>query len=121
LPCREAPRDLFYGTPKFFICSRSVPLTPAAHGGDFDGNELQEECTQSATFCQGYVAGVFDAEKLFPTLCVPDEVRYGQLVDVVTQWLRDHPERRHDSAVRLVVQAINEKFPCKDRPLLVPR
>lgn len=109
------------GRQSFLFIAAVLLLTPAAHGGAFDGNELQEECNQSATFCQGYVAGVFDAESFFPTLCVPDEASYGQLVDVVTQWLRDHPERRHESAVRLVVQAINEKFPCKDRPLLAPR
>jgi hypothetical protein len=44
--------------------------------------------------------------------CVPPSVVNDQAVDVVTNFLRAHPEDRHHSAVSLVLQALAEAFPC---------
>jgi hypothetical protein len=35
-----------------------------------------------------------------------------QTVDVVVNYLRDHPETRHLGGSELVVTALKEKFPC---------
>jgi hypothetical protein len=46
-----------------------------------------------------------------PWLCWPNEANYNQLADIVTIYLREHPEIRHNSAALLVWQAIANKFP----------
>ena len=91
-----------------------------------DGNKLFDDCKnyasegQSKSFlsgtCAGYIAGVVDsAVDANTAFCVPQGptgVRVAQLVDVAKAYLRDHPEKRHLSAWRLVTDALKEKFPC---------
>jgi len=60
-------------------------------------------------FCYGYVAGVVD---MLYTVCLPDGMTRQQVIDVLTLWLRDHPEKRHLPASSLVAGALKEKFPC---------
>ena len=53
---------------------------------------------------------MLDTARVF---CVPQgETGVGQLVEVVKQYLRDHPENRHRSADELVTAALKQKFPC---------
>jgi len=68
----------------------------AYHGGQFDG----------------YVSGVFDSA-VGIALCVPADVKSGQIQDVVGQFLETHPESRQRSAVLLSTQALMKAFPCK--------
>ena len=91
-----------------------------------DGNKLFDDCKnyaskgQSESFlsgtCAGYIAGVVDsAVDANTAFCVPQGptgVSIAQLVDVAKAYLRDHPEKRHLSAWRLVTDALKEKFPC---------
>jgi len=83
----------------------------------WNGNKLWEYCqgVQSRSqparegICMGYVAAIADA---FAD-CIPGGVTVGQATDIVYNYLRDHPERRHEIASRLVQSALVEKFPCK--------
>ena len=64
----------------------------------------------------GYVAGVFDA--YYRTArqkdCTPDTVTLGQLQAVVEKYLNNHPEDWHFSANSLILNAVNEAWPCPD-------
>lgn len=44
--------------------------------------------------------------------CVPENATNGQIQLVVTKYLRDHPERLHQSAKFLIPDAMTDAFPC---------
>jgi hypothetical protein len=90
--------------------------------GFVTGNRLLEICTpaQQPT-CYAYVEGVADdAQSTFSALhmgrnalfCLPQGVTSRQLVDIATNYLRDHPETRHNVASANVVLAFANAFPC---------
>jgi len=74
--------------------------------------------------CQAYIEGVFTGysmvsnglglkEKGVENVCVPDEVKLGQMILVVQKYLKDHPEKLHQGAAKLTMTALKEAFPCK--------
>jgi len=67
------------------------------------------------TLCLGYVAGTFDTLDALKMTCRPNEVTMGQAQDMITKYLRDHPETRHLNASDLVGAFLAETFPCKEQ------
>ena len=59
---------------------------------------------------RGYVAGVCDVCNcwLFTT---PEGTTQGQVCEVVGKWLELHPQRWHEPAMPLVIQALQGAFP----------
>ena len=105
-----------------------ILLVPAgksfAGGALYTGMELQEKCAaldrlnanngqgrdDDSKFgeCLGYVSGVLDtkrAELVFPLITT------GQVVQIVQKYMRDHPERLHLPADKIIVLAIRRAFP----------
>ena len=87
------------------------------------GNRLLEICTPVQTPpCYAYVEGVADAfqSTTFSALrmqqnalfCLPQGVTSRQLIDIAINYLRDHPEQRHDVASANVALAFANAFPC---------
>jgi hypothetical protein len=91
----------------------AVPKTASA----IDGNRLHELCKDVEGFCAGYISAANDTTILPYESCVPKNVNYRQIVDVVQKFLVDHPEQRHRFAPLLIRDAIWEAFPC--RPTLI--
>src|SRR5262249_7966544 len=115
-----------------------VAWTPADAeniGAWMDGNQLYSDCVAAEhaateyTRCAGYVRGISDAaaaeeNSSHPSQlnssgqiagfrwCTPQEVRLGQMVDVVAKFLHDHPERGHYAAAGLVAHALATAWPC---------
>lgn len=96
-------------------------LHPAtALGGDsfVTGNRLFDDCNSQSEFCTGYIAGVVDSLLMIgiatnaPKICPGDRIELGQAVDVVTSYLRTHPERRQVSASSMATVALIRAFPC---------
>jgi hypothetical protein len=107
--------------------------TPSFAGVYINGNDLYPLCSatpenvpgeQQANastqwgFCRGYVAGVADIlenrEVAGYRACIPaPAVEVGKLADIVTNFLRDHPEQRHSTAASSVAFALSQAFPCK--------
>ena len=91
-----------------------------------NGNNILELCSQpygtvAGGFCLGYIAGIADAANVTQsigetinggTACIPMGVPVTQAKDVVTNFLRQHPEQRSLGAVDLIVRALAEAFPC---------
>jgi hypothetical protein len=83
------------------------------------GNGLYEQCSdpglaEQAT-CLAYSVGVVDgiaASSSRQTICVPDGVQLGQIRDVVTTYLREHPEQRQSQSTWLVWKSVSAAFPC---------
>jgi len=85
-----------------------------------DGNKLYGYCGASNSsddkvFCAGYVAGISDALQGEKRMCMPVEATVEQAVDVIMNFLRDHPEQRHYTAWSISREALGHAFPCKEQ------
>ena len=79
--------------------------------------------TVDSAGCASYIIGSADAslfysqlyssEVPFRVFCAPKEATYAQYVKVVVKYLRDHPERLHESRQLLVQDALHAAFPCR--------
>jgi len=107
-------------------------VTPAmAYEWSFTGNQLYESCHESKYDCAMFAAGVMAGMLIgkMNTLaagqvCLPrGTLTFGQLSDVITKYLRDHPEQRHEHAFLLVGLAISDAWPdaCTDALSELPR
>jgi hypothetical protein len=63
--------------------------------------------------CSGYIAGASDVLNSQGTVCTPKEVTVHQTVDVILNYLREHPAQRHMAAPMLIGAALGQAFPCK--------
>jgi len=87
-----------------------------------NGNKLKEECNSESMLekgiCIGFaiaVAGIVANEPVYGwRACIPGGVTVGQLTDIITKRLNDHPENLHLTATSLAVEAfaIAFPFPC---------
>ena len=103
------------------FCAVTVMSWPAS--SDFyTGNDLYEWCGSAADqgLCLGYVGGAYDAHQMHlnnrqdkKRLCVPGAVSLQQIVNVVKQYLVEHPEKRHFIAPMIVGLAAAEAWPCR--------
>jgi hypothetical protein len=59
------------------------------------------------------LAAMSDALQREKHVCMPVEVKVAQAVDVVMNYLRDHPEQRNYNAMSLGEAALAPAFPCK--------
>ena len=55
---------------------------------------------------------VIDFARNITPFCTPDNSNYRQMVDVVSSFLTNRPEQRHEDASVLVIKALREAFPC---------
>lgn len=60
--------------------------------------------------CIGWVGGLFDLGLGF---CAPAEATTAQAVRVVTGYLDARPSRLHERFTLLVLEALNEAWPCR--------
>lgn len=97
-----------------------VPLYRGAHKSFSNGNELWLQCNSGAqsdgyALCAAYIVGVADVFQAQNgnNICVPPDAIVGQVADVVTKYLREHPELRHCSSQSLIWVALTDAFPCK--------
>jgi hypothetical protein len=66
--------------------------------------------------CVGYVVGVMSMMEYINVLCLPLKSTHAQATLVVQKYLSDHPEKLHLDAGELVLDALQEAFPCTDPP-----
>jgi Rap1a immunity proteins len=96
------------------------PVSIRAEGFGYlkDGNRLFTDCSapvgsQDRMGCIGYVTGITDALTLLQVVCTPDHSTVGQMLDVVLNQLRAHPEMRHLPAALQARLALQQAFPCR--------
>jgi hypothetical protein len=84
--------------------------------GFLHGDELYAFCTkakqtpQKAT-CAGFIIGVVDALTGTHDICLPKEIIGQQVMDIVVDYLREHPETRQNTAASEVGAAL-KRFRC---------
>jgi Rap1a immunity proteins len=87
-----------------------------------DGNDLHNACQQTqegieGLYCMGYIVAIADVLESGSSIngfraCLRQNMRAGQVVDVVKRWLQDHPQDRDYGAPGLVAAALQDAFPC---------
>jgi hypothetical protein len=98
------------------------PTFAETYGWGFEGaDQLYDRCTatketddnffQSRAYCLGFLTAVADGESKF--LCLPQELKRGQILDAVVAYVKKNPQERHYLAHRVVVTALNQAFGCK--------
>jgi hypothetical protein len=85
-----------------------------------NGVALYEACTAASesaklAFCLGYVMGVSDSLQSLHLTCSPKEATGQQVVDLVVNRLRDHPDVRQYVAAQEVTLALVKAFPCSKK------
>lgn len=105
-----------------------------------DGNHLLSACSEDnlATqgYCIGYIIGVIEGTRYgiaYPMMlggeedmgevntmsnnllmnCPPDNIQYGQYIDIAKNYLKDNPQERHYPARGLVLHSLQQAFPCQ--------
>ena len=94
-----------------------------------DGENLARVCDpgqQGHVFrpgmCSGYIMAAMDLDEDLtargvitkPLFCMPEDVPISRVTAEVTGYIKTHPERRDESAGRLVIDALGAAYPCKD-------
>jgi hypothetical protein len=114
------------------ILSAAVTLPPQkvrAQVATINGNEIYADCSGSNTrppteqwllagTCLGYVTAISDALASGNSVngfkaCVPNNADMNQVMNIVKNFIRDQPERRHLVAAGLVAEALGHAFPCR--------
>jgi len=103
-----------------FIVLFFLSMSMSVYASDNSGSSLVEKCSgKRGAFlegvCWGMIAG-FDygySSKMRTTYCVPSEVNKGQIIKVVRKYIDEHPEKLHELYGKLIVEALNESFPCQ--------
>ncbi len=111
----------------------AAALSFAASGAwAYTGNDLLKDCSSDDAaerqFCFGYVLGAGDGwrgrilfEKtvdemgdlqFMESVCVPDNVTKGQVLDIALKHMKANPEHRHTHAAIMVATALVDAFPC---------
>lgn len=97
------------------MCSNVVAETEGISGAF-----LKKICTSyvdrpANTFegmCIGYVVGVMSVMEYINVICRPVKSTHAQATLVVQKYLSDHPGKLHLNADALVIDALQEAFPC---------
>lgn len=80
--------------------------------------ELQGGLLVFRGFTQGYIRGVWNSfEDIYWDS--PKCMNYGQIEDIVENYLEAHPETRHEYIKYLIVTALLEKLPTPKVPILI--
>jgi hypothetical protein len=105
------------------ICAAAILTSVAfssidAEGKELNGYELKELCDngEESGLCVGYVNGVVDAMIYENIFCVPSRDMHEQFTSIVKDYLTKHPEKLHIHAGILVLDALEEAFPCPATP-----
>jgi hypothetical protein len=89
-----------------------------AHSQYQSGNNLHADMNASnistRMFAFGYVIGVVDTV-IGKQLCISRDVTQGQLEEVVKIFLDSRPQVRHLPADVIVIVALEQYWPCKER------
>jgi len=101
----------------FTICFGLMLASGSVSAQLWDGNDFTKTCTQepddySASICSSIVIGVAQAGVSNRIFCMPENVTNGQTFTIASEYIKDHPEKRHIAASELIVASLIEAFPC---------
>ena len=89
------------------------------------GNDLLLACADEDNeykfaLCAAYIQGAEVGHRVTSMLnkqdslyCLPEKATHGQTAKVVSKYLKNHPEKLHETAIGLVYIALRSAFPCE--------
>jgi hypothetical protein len=90
-----------------------------------DGRQLYSDCTRgnpfSEGYCEGFIVGVLSAhlspwvinlQKGRSYICIPGNVTFKEMAEIVQRYLAEHPYRHRYWADINIWTAATEAFPC---------
>ena len=88
---------------------------------DGSGNFWKRYCADDfgKGLCLDYIRGVAEFHSVAkvrgmePFFCIPNGATYGQMKDIVENYMAKHPENTHVAFAALAAIALSEAFPCK--------
>ena len=108
------------------LVSTLVVMMFAQAAAAMTGNELKNWMNEAEAFkegrpgASGYKAGRYDGYVMGvantfngSAWCSRSGVTIGQMLDVVSKYLRDTPEKLDEDASVLILDALGKAFPCK--------
>lgn len=102
----------FYGTDylKQLLDSCNLLTDP------FDANQENFTRVKDCGLSTGYILGIWDARNVTSdrSKCFPATLPSEQVVAMVENWIKNHPERWQDSADKSVNSALSEAWSCPD-------
>jgi Rap1a immunity proteins len=86
--------------------------------GFLHGNDLYTFCTKAEqtpakTTCAAFIIGAVDALTGTHDICLTKEIIGKQVIDIVVDYLRSHPETRQNTAASEINAALN-RFHCNN-------
>jgi Rap1a immunity proteins len=107
---------LVYGQERITGKTLITQCSPA--GERLDGRALTAEAAQASSFCQGFLAGVEYGHSALvqagraPLFCLPETVGMKEVIEVVLEYLRQHPDQRQRDGGTVVAEALGGRYPC---------
>jgi hypothetical protein len=91
---------------------------PSFSQGFLHGHELYTFCTKAEqtpakTTCAAFIIGAVDALTGTHDICLPKEIIGKQVMDIVVDYLRNHPETWQNSAASEIEAAL-KRFRCNN-------
>lgn len=82
------------------------------------GNDLLEQCSAEKNsfksgICFGYTSGLYESMRIHAFTCARADVTYGEIREVIVQYLEKNPGIRNGPAAYLASAAIVAAFDCK--------
>lgn len=90
-----------------------------------DGNDLLKVCDPDSgmfSLCVGQVTAYVrafafaQAAGMGPVYCMPEKATVGQAIDVLVQFLRANPGKRHAEGEIIFLAALSNTWPCANGP-----
>ena len=88
-----------------------------AHAEFMSGNDLLSKMqadVMDKMYALGYVIGVSDSAENI-SVCSPDNIKAGQVYDIVQNFLEANPAIRHHSADIIIRSKLEALWPCKQQ------
>jgi hypothetical protein len=99
-----------------WVCLSLLAPTSSAFAYFDTGNAIYDSCSRSGAelYCLGAASAYYDMMRELGYSCPNiDGLTKRQLSDVLTKFLKESPELRHQSAASLAIRAFTKGFGCK--------
>ena len=98
---------------------------PAEAQSGVSGQELKKICSSEISadlgLCHGFFRGLSDTHSIYAAMqkglglyCLPAGATQEQFEHVALNWMDEHPDELERPAALLVLQALNDRFPCNN-------
>lgn len=116
--CRSRGRT-WRSWPKTAMVALALSAVSTTAQPAWDGNRLLEVCArptarQRTSDCDVFIRGAIDRyHEFLATRCAPRQVRFGEIVEIIVQYLQEHPADRQRPANDLILASLTEAYSCK--------